>query len=141
MLGGDRAELAANDASLVLRVSYGRTAFLFPGDVEADGEAAAVARRGARRGRGQGPPPREPHLLERALRRGGAAHAGRWPASRRSNRYGFPHPEAVARWAAAGAIVLRTDEGAVRFLSDGRAVRRLPADDALDIVATWRERP
>jgi len=41
--GGDRTPLAPNDASLVLRVVYGRTAFLFPGDVEEGGEAAAVA--------------------------------------------------------------------------------------------------
>ncbi len=33
-LGGPREALGPNDASLVLRVVYGRTAFLFPGDVE-----------------------------------------------------------------------------------------------------------
>lgn len=40
----------------------------------------------------------------------------------RKNRYGFPHPEVVSRYAAAGATLLRTDrDGAVqiRVLSTG----------------------
>jgi hypothetical protein len=56
------------------------------------------------------------------------------------NRYGFPHAEAVARWRAVGARVVRTDEGAVRLLSDGRHVRRVPASAALDPLAIWQER-
>ncbi len=59
----------------------------------------------------------------------------------RGNRFGFPHAEALARWREAGALVLRTDEGAVRFLSDGRAARPVPAADALAPLATSRERP
>ncbi len=51
-----------------------------------------------------------------------------------------PATEVVARWQAAGARVLRTDEGAVRFLSDGRAVRRAPASASLDALALARER-
>jgi competence protein ComEC len=34
---------------------------------------------------------------------------------------------------------LRTDEGTVRFLSDGRAVRRAPASASLDALALARE--
>jgi competence protein ComEC len=33
----------SNDNSLVLKISYGQTAFLFPGDIEASGEQALVA--------------------------------------------------------------------------------------------------
>ena len=39
-----------------------------------------------------------------------------------------------------GAQVLRTDEGAVRLLSDGRTVHRLAAETALDPLAILRER-
>ncbi|HEY6099001.1 MAG TPA: ComEC/Rec2 family competence protein, partial [Anaeromyxobacter sp.] len=48
VLGGPRETFMTNDGSLVLRVGYGGTAFLFPGDVERAGEAAAVARGGLR---------------------------------------------------------------------------------------------
>ncbi len=57
-----------------------------------------------------------------------------------SNHFGFPRPETLARWSAAGAEVLRTDEGAVRFVSDGERVRRVAAGTILDPVATLRER-
>lgn len=44
----------------------------------------------------------------------------------RRNRYGHPHPEALARLAAAGARVLRTDrDGTLTFASDGRAFGRV----------------
>ena len=59
----------------------------------------------------------------------------------RDNRFGFPAPEAVARWRAAGTLVLRTDEGAVRFLSDGRSVRRTSAAVSLDTLALAQEHP
>ncbi|WP_242396152.1 ComEC/Rec2 family competence protein, partial [Anaeromyxobacter oryzisoli] len=139
VLGGDRSALAANDASLVLRVSYGATAFLFPGDVEEAGEAAAVARGGL-----TADVVKVPHHGSRRsstapfVAATGARYAVASVAAR--NRYGFPHAEASARWLASGARLLRTDEGAIRFLSDGRTVRRAPADDALDPVATLRER-
>jgi hypothetical protein len=37
--------------------------------------------------------------------------------------------------------VLRTDAGAVRLLSDGLTVRRVPAEDVLDPLAVLAERP
>ena len=55
------------------------------------------------------------------------------------NRFGFPHAEALERWRAAGATVVRTDEGAIRFLSDGVVVRRVAAEAVLDPLALWRE--
>lgn len=137
-LGGDRTALGVNDASLVLRVSYGHTAFLFPGDVERDGEAAAVARGGL-----AADVVKIPHHGSRTSSSPAfvAAVGARWAVACTGayNRYAFPHPEAVGRWR--GADVLRTDEGAIRFLSDGRRVRRVPADAALDPLATVRERP
>jgi competence protein ComEC len=138
--GGDRLALPPNDASLVLRVAYGRTAFLFPGDVEERGEAAAVAAGGL-----AADVVKVPHHGSR--RSSGVALAAavrpRWAvvSVASGNRFGFPHAEALERWRAVGAHVVRTDEGAVRFLSDGRAVRRVPAESVLDPLALLAERP
>jgi competence protein ComEC len=139
VLGGDRERLAANDASLVLRVSYGATAFLFPGDLEGAGEAAAVARGGLaadvvkvpHHGSGRSSTPAFTAAVRPRL---AAVSVGL------RNRYGFPHEDAVARWRSVGALVLRTDEGAIRVVSDGHCVRRMPAGAALDPLAIWRER-
>jgi competence protein ComEC len=124
----------------VLRVQYGRTAFLFPGDVEKAGEAAAVAAGGL-----AADVVKVPHHGSRtsSTEAFAAAASPRFAvvSSGVGNRFGFPHDEALARWRAVQADVLRTDEGAIRFLSDGRAVHRVPVDSVLDPVATWRERP
>ena len=56
-----------------------------------------------------------------------------------ANRYLFPHAEALDRWRAVGAAILRTDEGAVLLRSDGHAIRREPAAATLDPLAiAWR---
>jgi len=137
-LGGERAGLLPNDASLVLRVTYGETSFLFPGDVEPAGEAAAVARGGL-----ASDVVKIPHHGSRrsSTRPFVAAVRPRHAVVSNSaeGRYGFPHAEALARWRQAGAEVQRADAGAVRFLSDGRSVRRLPAADVLDPLAVLRE--
>jgi competence protein ComEC len=139
VVGGPRARLEENDASLVLRVRYGGTTFLFPGDVEEAGEAAAVAAGGLSAAvvkiahHGSRRSSTEPFV--RAVRpRFAVVNHGR------GNRYGFPHAEALSRWRAGGAEVVQTVDGAARFLSDGATVRRLPADDVLDPLAMIRER-
>jgi competence protein ComEC len=139
VLGGPRERLAPNDASLVLRVTHGATRFLFPGDLEAAGEAAAVERGGLR-----ADVVKVPHHGSRRSSTAAFVAAVRprlaiVPVGV-GNRYGFPHAEAVGRWREAGAHVLRTDEGAIRLLSDGHAVRRVPASAALDPLAIWKER-
>jgi len=128
-----------NDASLVLRVEHGRVAILLLGDVEREGEAALLA--------GRAP------LAAQVVK---VAHHGARTSSTpelvaavrpevavislaRRNRYGFPAPEVVARWEAAGARVLRTDGGAVRLLSNGERVWQVPAEGAVDALALWRE--
>jgi len=140
VLGGPRETFTTNDGSLVLRVAYGETAFLFPGDLEGAGEAAAVARGGLR-----ADVVKVPHHGSRTSSGPAlvAAARPRWAVVSLSatNHFGFPHEEALARWRAAGAEVLRTDEGAVRFLSDGRRVRRVSAGSALDLLAILSERP
>lgn len=135
---GDPA-LEENDASLVLRVTYGRTAILLPGDLAEAGEAALLAtgrqlradlvkvgHHGSRTSSG------EP--FARAV---GPAFAVASVGA--GNRWGFPHAEAVARWRAAGAAWRQTDGGALRFVSDGVAIREVPAAGALDPLALWRE--
>ncbi len=127
---GDR-RLVENDASLVLHVTWGETSLLLPGDVEAAGESALAA----------GGIPRvdvvkAPHHGSRTSSGRGlvSATAPRWvvfPVGA-GNRYGFPHAETVARWRETGAELLRTDGGPVRFLSDGRRIRRVDPAGALD---------
>ncbi len=131
--------LSGNDASLVLRVRYGRTAFLFPGDVEAAGEEAAV-----RRGGLAADVVKVPHHGSRTSSSPGLVAAVRprfaVVSVGATNRFGFPRPETLERWRVSGAEVLRTDGGAIRFLSDGAQVRRVPAGAVLDPLATLRER-
>ena len=137
--GAERAALGANDASLVLRVAYGETSVLFPGDVEAAGEAAAVARGGL-----AADVVKVPHHGSRTSSSVVFAEAVH-PAlavvslpettafasrTRRRSRAGTR----------SGATVLRTDEGAIRLLSNGRRVIRVPASAALDPLAILRER-
>lgn len=139
VLGGDRAGLSGNDASLVLRVRYGRVAFLFPGDVETAGEDAAV-----RAGGLAADVVKVPHHGSRTSSSPAFVAAVRPRFAVVSvgamNRFGFPRPETLERWRASGAEVLRTDQGAVRFLSDGKEVRRVAAGVVTDPLATLRER-
>lgn len=108
-----------NDRSLVLRVVHGEVSFLLTGDVETAGEHALVA-----------PPStvvKAPHHGSRTSSTPGLVGQTR-PRHvvfcvGRKNRFGFPHPEVVERWLAAGAECHRTDlHGAVTFRSDGSGV-------------------
>ncbi|HZZ83417.1 MAG TPA: DNA internalization-related competence protein ComEC/Rec2 [Anaeromyxobacteraceae bacterium] len=125
-----------NDASLVLSVRYGATAFLFPGDVEEEAEAALASS-----GRDlRADVVKVPHHGSRTAASAtfAARVRPRWAVASVGvqNRFGFPHAEAVASWTREGARLLRTDEGAVRFFSDGRSVTRTEAARALDLLAT-----
>ncbi len=135
---GDR-DLVENDGSLVLHVSFGETSFLLPGDVEAAGEAALLAR-----GVPRADVVKAPHHGSRTSSGRGlvAATRPRWvvfPVGE-GNRYGFPHAETVLRWTASGAEPLRTDAGPQRFLSDGHTVRHVPAAGAIDAFSLLRGR-
>ncbi|HEY7725494.1 MAG TPA: DNA internalization-related competence protein ComEC/Rec2, partial [Anaeromyxobacteraceae bacterium] len=136
----DAGHWSENDASLVLRVEHGRVAFLLLGDVEAEGERALLARaaplaadvvkvahHGSRTSSA-------PALVAAAGARWAVISVGR-------NPWGLPAPEVVERWASAGATVLRTDEGAIRFLSDGERVWRAEAGGAIDAWRLWNEGP
>ena len=127
-----------NESSLVLRVRFGETAFLFLGDVEAAGEAALVECGGV-----AADVVKVAHHGSRTASSEALAAAvhPRWAvlSLARHNPFGFPNAEALQRWEAAGAEVLRTDRGAVRFWSDGRTVRRVDPAGAIDAWALWRE--
>ncbi len=119
-----------NDGSVVLRVTYGETAFLLTGDAEAAAEAAMVARYGDLLRADVVKVPHHgsttsstPAFVE-AVTEGETRFAVVSVARR--NRHGLPDAEALMAWADAGAEVLQTaDEGAVWLRSDGRSVKRV----------------
>ncbi|MEA2698263.1 MAG: competence protein ComEC, partial [Myxococcales bacterium] len=109
--------MTVNDASLVLRIDYAGRAVLFPGDLEADGEGELVGR--ATTGQSvHADILKVPHhgsrtsssaeLLDAVQPSLAVASLG-W-----QNRFRFPSPEVVARYAARHVRWLRTDvSGAV----------------------------
>jgi beta-lactamase superfamily II metal-dependent hydrolase len=106
-----------NDASLVVRAIFGRTALLFSGDVEANGEGELVGRRTL----GQsitGDVLKVPHHGSRTssstdLLDAVGPHLAVMSLGWR-NRFHFPNPEVLTRYATRGIRVLRTDrDGAV----------------------------
>jgi competence protein ComEC len=121
-----------NDSSLVLRLSYGGTAFLLTGDIGRKIEEEILAS--------------GIDVRARVLK---AAHHGSDSSSSeaflaavrpeyivvsagRDNHSRLPHPDALARFEKSGARVLRTDQdGAVEFRSDGNQL----------FVRTSRRRP
>jgi competence protein ComEC len=114
---GAPAGLTVNDASLVLRVEFAGRGILFAGDLEADGEGELAGRReigqtvaadvlkvphhGSRTSS-------SPELVD-AVAPALAVMSLGW-----RNQFHFPAPEVVARYAARGTRVLRTDrDGAI----------------------------
>jgi len=113
-----------NNSSIVLRLEYGKTAFLLTGDAEADSEAEMLAS-------GQnvacnvlkvGHHGSNASTSEELL---AAAHPQIAVISVNSgNRIGYPHPELLDRLHRAGARIYRTDKnGSVTCLSDGAQIR------------------
>ncbi len=118
--GEDRQE---NDHSLVLKLTYGDISYLFPGDLEREGETFLL-----QTGRDV-----RAHVLK-------VPHHGSLTSSseaflqavnpeavvfsvQRDNRFGHPAPAVLKRYAAAGAQIFRTDvDGAITFRSDGRSL-------------------
>jgi competence protein ComEC len=115
--------LGINDASLVLRLRFRRTAVLFTGDIEHAAERMLLA-----------DPERLRSTVLKVPHHGSAtSSAAYWLAavapriavisSGADNRFGFPAPAVVHRLHALGATVRNTaDTGAIRVVSDGRDV-------------------
>lgn len=130
-----------NDASVVLRVTYGQTRILLTGDVERGGERWLAERYG-------------PTLASDLVK---VAHHGSLTSSTpaflsavtadslrpavavvsagRYNRFGHPAPEVLSRWASRRSLVLRTDQlGAIRFETDGTCLRFLTRDQSSECL-------
>lgn len=119
---GPDAVLDVNNSSLVLRLSYGKTAFLFTGDIGKDGEDALLKKdirttvlksphHGSRTSSGM-------EFLKKAGPEAVVISAGR------DNPSGHPHPEILERYRAMGVKVFRTDiDGAVVVSTDGSELK------------------
>ncbi|MET0556672.1 MAG: DNA internalization-related competence protein ComEC/Rec2 [Vicinamibacteria bacterium] len=105
-----------NDDSVVLSVRYGQVTVLLAGDVEARGEQAlpptrALALKAPHHGSKSSSSAR---LLSDVGPRVALVSAGY------RNRFGHPHPDVLARYRDAHALVLRTDrDGCVTLATDG----------------------
>ncbi len=109
-----------NDSSIVLRIDYGETSFLFTGDAEEWAEemllqdqvnlkadVLKVAHHGS-------PYTTSKQFLEAVSPKYAVISVGK------DNKYGHPHADVLERLQEAGAIILRTDElGTIIIKSDG----------------------
>jgi competence protein ComEC len=117
---------SVNDASLVVAIEFAGRRLLFTGDVEEEGEEALVARGGI-----AADLVKVPHHGSRTSSSPAlvAATRPRWAviSCGSQNPFGFPHPEVVARWWAAGAEVFRTD-------LDGTVIATVEADGRMEVA-------
>lgn len=122
-----------NDDSLVLRLAYGQTSFLLPGDIEKEAECEIL----------EHVPQIESQLLKsphHGSRSSSSAAFLRRVAPQivvislgRGNPYGFPDQEVLERYKEMGAEVYRTDiHGAVEASSDGRRIMVRTASQRTD---------
>ncbi len=142
VIGGARVDVLApcpdassdrppNDNSFVLRVAYGKRAFLFEGDAEREEEAELVRRFGGQLkadvlkvGHHGSRTSSTPALLEAVSPELAVISCGV------RNRYGHPYPTTLSGLEAARARVLRTDRsGAITVTTDGSA---LLVDEAVE---------
>lgn len=115
---------ATEDSSVVLRLDYGRASFLFPGDIGKKEEARLVRARELLAStvvkvprHGSATSSTDPFVAATAPKLAVVSVGDR-------NPFGFPREEALARYRARGAEVLRTDEdGAITVETDGRTLR------------------
>jgi competence protein ComEC len=121
---GVNPRVVDNDRSIVLRLTFGGVSFLLPGDIGRKAEAEVLEA--------------VPDIKSRVLK---APHHGSDSSSSAAflagvspeyvvitvgedNRYGFPAPAVLDRYALTGARVFRTDlDGAIEFSTDGNRLR------------------
>lgn len=120
--------LDANNASLVLRLSYGSVDVLFTGDIEAEGESVLLSTPGELASEIVKVPHHgsrtssSPAFVQTTAPRIAVASLGF------RNRFRFPAPEVVRRYEQHGGTFLRTDEqGTITLVSDGRGYQVLPS--------------
>lgn len=115
----------ANNNSLVTRIRMGKIAFLFPGDLEEEGERElAIAMGRGLAGTFLLAPHHGSRTSSTAFFLSMVEPALVVVSSGRHNRFGCPCPGALERYAAIGADVFRTDrDGAVAMSTRGRTLR------------------
>lgn len=138
MLGSAKCRVLAvnttddtNNSSIVLRITYGKTSFIFTGDAEREVEQAIINREG--------------NLESTVLKVG---HHGSETSSSyvwlrevmpeyavisvgKDNSYGHPHDEVLSRLKDAGVKTFRTDlQGDIICTSDGKTVTFKPSKNA-----------
>lgn len=113
------AQPAANDASIVLRISWGDVSFLLTGDIAAETERellasgvdlSATVLKVAHHGSAGSSSARFLDEVQPAV---AVVSAGR------DNRFGHPAPDAVERLRARTELYVTADDGTVRFITDG----------------------
>ncbi|MEW6408524.1 MAG: ComEC/Rec2 family competence protein, partial [Nitrospirota bacterium] len=127
----ERGEFSAqNNLSLVIKVVYKNTSFLFTGDIEEEAEAhliqlgkwvksnvIKVPHHGGKTSSTEG-------LLYAVSPQIAVVHAGK------NNPFGHPNPAVIERYRRYGVKLYRTDmDGAVRITSDGRKFETLTYED------------
>jgi len=118
-----RPGLGANDNSLVIRLLWGKRAFLFTGDAEQEAEAhllasgASLAADFLKVGHHGSRTSSTPAFLDAVRPRVATMSTGV------RNRFGHPHAPTLQKLSARGILALRTDRfGAVRVETDGNAL-------------------
>ncbi|MFQ5568715.1 MAG: DNA internalization-related competence protein ComEC/Rec2, partial [Rhodothermales bacterium] len=128
MLDGD-----VNNASVVIRLAYGETTFLFTGDAEAEAEQRILAQYGdllhsdvVKVGHHGSRTSSTPTFVRHVLSGTGRASMAIVSVGRDSDRFGLPNADVLTRWQAEGATVWTTlQEGAVWLRSDGQRISRV----------------
>lgn len=125
-----------NDSSIVLRLVFGKTAFLFTGDIENQSERDITADISAD--------------VVKVPHHGSSTSSSKSFVSRvgadyavfslgKDNIYGHPHDGIEERWASSGAEILRTDKlGNIVFVSDGENITYTTHNSIPDVTCyTW----
>ena len=119
----DTSFSGVNNNSAVIRLLYGKTSFLFTGDVEKEGEQELLKYGGALKSPVIKVPPHgsrtssTEELIAAVSPEYAAISLGM------ENSFGHPSEEVLSRYEAAGSRILRTDwNGDILFVSDGETV-------------------
>lgn len=126
VLGPVKSYAETNDTSIVLRVTYGETGFLFTGDMETDAENDMLDY-------WEGKVDWKTDVLKVGHHCSNSSTSYRFLnevnptygviSLGKDNSYGHPHKEPMSRLNQAGVTILRTDElGTIQALSDGKEV-------------------
>ncbi|MCQ2512678.1 MAG: MBL fold metallo-hydrolase [Lachnospiraceae bacterium] len=123
IIGPVSSEAEGNNNSLMLRLEYGNTSFLFTGDAEWEEEAAVLAGNKKVRstvlkvGHHGSKYSSSRKFLEAVSPKYGVISAGK------DNSYGHPHPSLLNRMEQEGIFLFRTDlQGNILCISDGQTV-------------------